>query len=213
MLNNKLIIVFYFAMTTAVVQRNKNLCVYKSLTQKDKQEETLSRYQPIYEFRKGEKIASIGAGGGSKEVIYSMMADSLTVYLQDINPICLSPDIVQATVSQLYQAAGRTCTATFTPVIGTGKETRLPSQFFDAIIMENTLHELTYPGELVASIRANLKPDGCFYIEDFIAKRAGQKHRGCHKPSIYGRSVGPVAQRKWLSSIDVYVRLPEEYGQ
>ena len=169
-------------MTTAVAQRTKNPCVYESLTHKDKREETLARYQPIYAFRKGDRVASVGAGSGSKEVIYSMMADSLVVYLQDINPICLTPDIVRATVSQLYNAAGQTCSATFTPVIGTEKETRLPKQFLDSIIMENTLHELTYPSELVASIRANLKPDGYLYIEDFMAKRPGQTHRGCHKP-------------------------------
>ncbi|MBC8152079.1 MAG: methyltransferase domain-containing protein [Bacteroidetes bacterium] len=156
--------------------------MYESLTQKDKREDLLERHQPIYDFRKGDKLASVGAGGGSNEVIYSMMADSLVFYLQDINPTCLTPEILRATVNQLYNAAGRTCTATFTPVIGTEKETRLPSQFFDKIIIENTLHELTHPSDLVASIRANLKPDGYLYVEDFMAKRPGQKHRGCRKP-------------------------------
>lgn len=164
MLKNRLMILFWFVMTTAVAQRIKNPCVYESLTRKDKREETLKNHQPIYDFRKGDKLASVGAGGGSKEVIYSMMADSLVFYLQDINPTCLTSETIKATVSQLYNAAGCTCTATFTPVIGTEKETQLPSQFFDKIIIENTLHELTYPSDLLTSIRANLKSDGYLYM-------------------------------------------------
>ena len=140
------------------------------------------RYQSIYSFQRNEVIASVGAGSGSKEVIYSMMADSITFYLQDINPTCLTPENLTATVSRLYDAGGRICTAKFISVIGTEKETRLPRQFFDKIIIENTLHELTHPNDLLTSVRTNLKPDGYLYIEDVIAKRSGQKHRGCGKP-------------------------------
>ena len=165
-----------------MAQRIKNPCVYKYLMRKEKQEETLKGYQPIYDFRKGDTLASVGAGSGSKEVIYSMMADSLVFYLQDINPTCLTPEIVRSTVGQLYNAAGRTSTATFVSVIGTEKETRLPGQLFDKIIIENTLHELTYPNDLLRSVRANLKSGGYLFIEDIVAKRPGQKHRGCGKP-------------------------------
>lgn len=156
--------------------------MYESLLQKDKLEQTLKRYQAIYDFRRNDTLASVGAGGGSKEIIYSMMADSITFYLQDSNPTCLTSENIMATVRQLYKAAGRTNTATFIPVIGTEKETRLPRQFFDKIIIENTLHELTYPTDVLMSVRANLKPDGSLFIEDFVAKRPGQKHRGCGKP-------------------------------
>lgn len=169
-------------MTSAIAQRLKNPCVYESLTRKENLENTLKRYQPIYDFRKGDTLASVGAGGGSKEIIYSMMADSIAFYLQDINPACLTPENVATTVRQLYDAAGRANTATFIPVIGEEKDTRLPRQFFDKIIIENTLHELTYPNDLLTSVRSNLKPNGYLFIEDFVARRPGQKHRGCGKP-------------------------------
>lgn len=177
-----LLILLWFVSIGAVAQRTKNPCVYEYLTRKDKLEETLTRYQAIYNFRQNEVIASVGAGSGSKEVVYSMMADSITFYLQDINPVCLTPENLKTTVSRLYAAGGRTCTATFIPIIGTAQETRLPRQFFDKIIVENTLHELTHPSDLLVSLRANLKPDGYLFIEDLVAKRPGQKHRGCGKP-------------------------------
>lgn len=182
MQRNCLTLVLSFIITATLAQPTNNPCVYEYLTRKDNLEQTLTRYRTIYDFRKNEVVASVGAGSGSKEVIYSMMADSITFYLQDINPACLTPTIIASTVSRLYSAGGRSCTAKFIPVIGTEKETRLPGQFFDKIIIENTLHELTHPNDLLTSVRANLKPGGYLFIEDFIAKRSGQKHRGCGKP-------------------------------
>lgn len=179
---SRLLILLWFITTVAVAQRTKNPCIYKSLLRKDKREETIKSHQSIYDFHAGDTVASIGAGGGSKEIIYSMMADNLVFYLQDINEGCLTPEIVRATVSELYNAAGLIATATFIPIIGTETETRLPNQAFDKIIIENTLHELTQPGEVLASVRTNLKPGGYLYIEDFMAKRPRQKHRGCRKP-------------------------------
>jgi len=182
MKRNRLLILLWFVATAAVAQRTKNPCLYESLLRKDKREEAIRSHQSIYDLHAGDTLASIGAGGGSKEIIYSMMADNLVLYLQDINSVCLTPEIVRVTVSELYNAAGLTATATFIPIIGTEKETRLPNQLFDKIIIENTLHELTYPGEVLANVRINLKPGGYLYIEDFMAKRPGQKHRGCGKP-------------------------------
>lgn len=177
-----LILFVWFVTTATLAQRPQKPCVYENLMRKENLEDILKRYTGIYDFHEGDTLASVGAGGGNKEIIYSMMADSITFYLQDINPICLTPENLTTTVRQLYNAAGRTNTATFIAVIGNEKETRLPRQLFDKIIIENTLHELAYPTDVLMSVRANLKPDGYLFIEDFIAKRPGQKHRGCGKP-------------------------------
>lgn len=203
-----MILFVLFVTTVAVAQRSKHPCVYENLLQTDKLEQTLKRYQAIYNFRKSNTLASVGAGSGTKEVIYSMMADSITFYLQDINPICLTPENLTNTISQIYNAGGRTNTATFIPVIGTERETRLPRQFFDKIIIENTLHELTYPNELLSSVRANLKPDGSLFIEDFIAKRPGQKHRGCGKPLYTEEALIQLLDRNGFRLLDVTVVSP-----
>lgn len=176
-----ILLLLLFTSLAATAQRYKNPCIYEHLLQEKYQEDLIKRYGPVYDFHKGDAVASVGAGSGSKEVVYSMMADSLTFYLQDIKSACLTPEIIESTVSQLYSVANRPRTADFVSVIGTEKETKLPIAFFDKIIMENTMHELTYPKDLLASIRANLKPGGYLYIEDFIAEKPGQKHRGCKK--------------------------------
>ena len=143
----------------------------------------LEHYRPIYNFRPNETVASIGAGQGIREVVYSLMADSLTFYIQDINPFWLEPDRLTKTVRTIYTQAGRTeCLATFVPVRGTEKETRLPKQFFDKIIIENSLHEFSYPKEVLQSVYKNLKATGHLFIWEDTAKKPNRKHSGCGKP-------------------------------
>ncbi len=167
---------------SSTAQRKDNPCVYEYLLQENNQEETLKLYRSLYDFRAGDAVASIGAGSGSKEVVYSMMADSLVFYLQDIDSTCLTSRRIKSTITLLYSAAHRTPTATFITTIGTEKGTKLPIAFFDKAIIENTLHELTYPKSLLQSIHTNLKKDGFLYIQDLIARKPGEKHRGCKKP-------------------------------
>ena len=165
---------------TAKGQVSKNPCLYNFLTEKSGQEKLLDSYKHLYDFKSKERIASVGAGGGSKEIAYSMMADSLVFYLQDIDSTCLTESKLSLTVRQIYDASSRTCNAKFIPVIGTKEDTKLPNSL-DKVIMENTMHELTYPEKTLSGIRKSLKPNGFLFIEDFIAEKPGQKHRGCKK--------------------------------
>jgi len=161
-------------------QVSKNPCVYSFLTRKNDQESILNRYKALYDFKFKERIASVGAGGGSKEILYSMMADSLVFYLQDIDSTCLTESNLRLTTSQIYSVSGQTCSAKFVSVIGTEEDTKLPDGL-DKVIMENTLHELTYPEKTLSDIRKSLKKSGFLYVEDFIARKSGQRHRGCKK--------------------------------
>lgn len=143
----------------------------------------LDSFRPIYDFRPGETIASIGAGQGVREVVFSLMADSLLVYVQDVNPYWLEPDQLSKTIRKIYDRAGRTtCTSRFIPIRGKEKETRLPEGFFDKIIVENSLHEFTYQPEMLRSIRANLKPNGVLLIWEETATKPDRKHKGCGMP-------------------------------
>ena len=164
----------------ATGQPSRNPCLYAWLTRESNQALTLDRYRVLYDFKSKERIASVGAGGGSKEIVYSMMADSLVFFLQDIDSTCLTASKIGSTSSQLYRVSDRTCTAEFIGVVGTEEDVKLPGGL-DKVIMENTLHELTYPEKTIGGIRRSLKPDGFLFIQDFIASKPGQKHRGCKK--------------------------------
>ncbi|MFD2570536.1 class I SAM-dependent methyltransferase [Spirosoma soli] len=176
------LLVFLILSTDQLVgQPIKNPCLYQSLTRKSTREALLARYQILYDLQPRQKIASVGAGGGNKEILYSMLADSLVFYLQDIDSTCLSKAALPITIQQHYKATSQVCDDTFISVIGTETDTKLPERFFDKVLIENTLHELTKPEEILQSIRNSLKPDGFLFIEDFIAHKPGQRHRGCGK--------------------------------
>ncbi|RZK29145.1 MAG: methyltransferase domain-containing protein, partial [Hymenobacter sp.] len=164
-----------------LAQPPKNPCLYQNLTRLTNRQALLARYQTIYDFQAKQTIASVGAGGANKEILYSMLADSLVFYLQDIDSTCLSKTVLPITIQQHYEATGQVCDDTFISVMGTETDTKLPERFFDKVLIENTLHELTKPDEMLQSIRNSLKPDGFLFIEDFIAHKPGQRHRGCGK--------------------------------
>lgn len=137
--------------------------------------------QRIYGLKKGETLASVGAGSGSKEVIYSMGADSLTFYLGDIDMGCLSPEAIGATTQTLYGRANQTNTARFIPVLGAINKTNLPLASIDKLMIENSLHEFTEADDMLRDIRDVLKPTGELYILENIATQEGQRHQGCKR--------------------------------
>ncbi|OJW73964.1 MAG: hypothetical protein BGO59_12530 [Spirosoma sp. 48-14] len=157
--------------------------INKWYTKKEGIDWLLAHYRPIYDFRPNEKVASIGAGQGIREVAFSLMVDSLTVYLQDLDPYWFEPDRLTILIQAIYKSAARdACSATFVPVRGKEKETKLPKQYFDKIIVENSLHEFTYQAEMVQQIRENLKPNGQLFVWEAIATKPNRKHTDCRKP-------------------------------
>ena len=102
-----------------VGQPIKNPCLYQSLTRKATREALQAHYQTLYDFQPKQKIASVGAGGANKEILYSMLADSLVFYLQDIDSTCLAKSVLPITIQQHYEAAGQVCDDTFISVMGT----------------------------------------------------------------------------------------------
>jgi SAM-dependent methyltransferase len=163
----------------------------------------IAHYRPIYDLQPHQKLASIGAGQGIREIVYSLMADSLTFYLQDINPVWLEPDRLSKSVRSIYSQAGRTsCTTKFVPVRGREKETGLPNQFFDKILVENSLHEFTFQPEMLQSIRGNLKPGGQLFIWEQITSKPNRRHSGCGKPIFTDESLLKLVEANGFRFVD-----------
>ncbi|AQG78607.1 class I SAM-dependent methyltransferase [Spirosoma montaniterrae] len=163
----------------------------------------LERYRPIYDFKPRETIASIGAGQGIREVVYSLMADSLTVYLQDVETYWLSPERLYKTLRTIYGKAGRSdCSATFKIIRGTDRDTGLPTQLFDKIIIENSLHEFDHQAIMLQSIRDNLKPGGTLFVWEEIATKPNRKHSGCRKPMFTDQSLRQLMAEHGFQFVD-----------
>lgn len=186
-----LILVWYFWGNSVKAQSTDwAIGINKWYSQPDGINWLLQHYRPIYDFRAREKIASIGAGQGIREVVFSLMADSLTFYLQDINPYWIEPDRLTLLVQRIYRQAGRSAsTATFISVRGREQETKLPRQFFDKIIVENSLHEFSFQADMLVSIRQCLKPTGQLFIWEAVTKKPNKKHQDCGKPMFTDESL------------------------
>lgn len=173
----------------------------------------LATYQPIYNFRPKDKIASIGAGQGVREVVFSLMADSLSIYVQDINPHWLEPDKLAVLVRKVYNEANRAgCTTTFVPVRGGSKATKLPERFFDKIIIENSLHEFDFQDDMLKSIRVNLMPDGYLFIWEAMASNLHSIHSDCGKPMFTDTSLVKLLTENGFSFVDKTVIMPKRWN-
>lgn len=133
-----------------------------------------------YQFKAGEVIASIGAGGGIWEIGFATFHENLTFFIQDINPLFLNQEEIDAGISYYEKLTKKPVSGQFIPVIGDEKNTNLPSGIFDKVLIINSFHEFTQPLEILKEIRRILKPRGFLFIDESLAKVPGELHEGCN---------------------------------
>ena len=116
--------------------------------------------------KNGDNIASIGAANGYIDLAYSVILDSSTIYIEDINNYYLNNETFK-NVSDYYNSI-RKCkqTNTLKYVIGTTTKTKLPNNYFDFIIIKNTYHEFTKCEKIVSDIVKKLNSNGKIIIID-----------------------------------------------
>lgn len=128
-----------------------------------------------------EKVASIGCGGGLWEVMASFNAHQVEFHLQDINPDLLNVSELQKTIQYFENQFGRSMNCSFQIIIGTQLETGLPTNYFDKVLLINSLHEFEFQKEMLAECYRILKPNGQLIIEEQLAQYTGELHHGCGK--------------------------------
>lgn len=120
----------------------------------------------FYDFKKGEVIADIGASSGYWEGIYSVLCDSLTFYIQDIDSSCLNQTELTKIIDYYSKIKNAPITNKFKIVIGNEESTKLPDGIFDKIIMNQTFHHLDKPEKIVKDLSKKIKPNGQIFISD-----------------------------------------------
>ncbi|WP_044173349.1 methyltransferase domain-containing protein [Flectobacillus major] len=135
-----------------------------------------------YQFQAGEVIASIGAASGVWEVGFASWQDGLTFYLQDIDPHSCNQEEVDYTVKYWEKQQNKTIQGIFYAVLGTPQATNLPKNFFDKVLVINSLHEILFLDEILDDINQILRPNGLLFIEETIAQTNGVLHEGCGLP-------------------------------
>ncbi len=174
-------VLFFYTVAGQKMQTFKNRCgsFYESMAHlyKIKQAEL-----DFYQFKPGQRIASIGAQCCHIEAAYAATTDSVTFYLEDIDSSKFKKEQADFVWSYYAKLRGRPMTSSYRMILGDEKSTSLPENLFDKILIINSFHEFTFVVEMLADIRKKLKPGGILYIDEALPKRPGQLLGICNHP-------------------------------
>lgn len=180
------IIIASFLSVNGFSQSNKQIAKFKtfskdSINLKEYYRTSLSKF----DLKKGEKIASIGAGYGNQEIAISIFNDDIEWTLQDIDSTVLNPKVFNNVLHYFENMIQKPIKAKFSFVLGDEKKTNLPEDTFDKILIINTYHEITERSPILADVRRALRKNGKVIILESMAKKKGQIHQGCHDLKLW----------------------------
>lgn len=133
-----------------------------------------------YGIKNGDIIASVGASSGWLEGVFSVMLDSVTFYVQDIDTNILNKDQLNQVIKHFSSLRNKPQTNNFNLVIGVWKKTNLPDGLFDKIIIHNAFHEIFRPDKIIKDLTTKLKPGGQIIVYDQTSNTYRKnKHGGC----------------------------------
>lgn len=133
----------------------------------------------------GEKIASVGASNGYREVQTSVFIENINWTLQDIDTSCLNEREFQKVIRYHEQLAGTKINATFNLVVGEKDQTNLTRSFFDRILLINVYHELSNKEKILEDIRGALNEKGVLVVMERMGKKPGERHGDCGLPKLF----------------------------
>ena len=137
------------------------------------------------EVKKGEKVASIGAGDGSKEVQIAIVNEGIDWTLQEIDSVSLNPKSFKNVIESFEKIIQKPINENFSIVIGNLEKTNLLYDAYDRVLLLNVYHEITDRQRFMAEIHRVLKEKGRVVIMESMARKIGQRHQGCNDLKLW----------------------------
>lgn len=128
--------------------------------------ETKEQLIDFMEIKKGDVIAEIGAAEGYNIGMLSTICDSVTFYFQDIDPKTCSEKKITSTIKYYSKRRDSKQTNNFVRVIGTTRESKLPHDKFDKILIIKSFHDFDEKDRMLNDIDTKLKAGGKLFILD-----------------------------------------------
>jgi SAM-dependent methyltransferase len=159
----------------------------------------------FYNFKPGQKVASIGAQTCVGEAIYSCFSDSVEFYLEDIDTAYFNAAQAAYVWNHYGNLRGKPLTSTYKLITGTPDATLLPELYFDKCLIINSFHEFTQPDAMLKDIHRKIKPGGLLYIDELVPKTTGKKHGNCNMPLYTAREMDDIVCAAGFKVIEGYV--------
>jgi ubiquinone/menaquinone biosynthesis C-methylase UbiE len=127
-------------------------------------ESEIQRLGQVMNWKAGQVIADVGAGEG--EIGFaaaSSVGETGKVYLTELD---------EEKVAALQKDADRRKLKNIVVLAAAEKDTRLPNNCCDAIILRRVYHHFTAPSEMDASLLRSLRPGGLLAVIEFAPRKS-----------------------------------------
>jgi SAM-dependent methyltransferase len=127
------------------------------------------QYLKQFDFKAKDTILSLGAGGGWREFELSLLTDSLTFYLEDLDSIALNTKAISSKISEFKNNRKRPLTNIFHVVYGSTDKIPVKNQFCNKILIMNSFHHFDNKEVMLKEINRTLRSKGKLIITDHIS--------------------------------------------
>lgn len=146
-------------------------------------EKFLEPEMKVLQLKPGQVIADVGASNGYHMGMVSVFTDSLTIYLEDIDTLCLNQSEVDKVKNWYEWVREKPVTNEFHLVLGTETATRLPDSTFDKVVATASFHHFSDPAAMLADLKTKLKTGGKLYIIENVVEVTGEvRKKTCRHP-------------------------------
>lgn len=167
----------------------------------------------IYDIKKGDVIADVGAASGWLEGALSVLVDSVTFYIQDIDTNYANQKELDKVVSYYSKFRETLQTNSFHLIIGTMTKTNLPDGSFDKVILHNTFHELAYKKKILDDLSEKLKPGGKIIIQEGMSNNHKKvRLKGCNMKALKASEIIAYMKKNGFYLINMVGPLNSHYN-
>lgn len=135
----------------------------------------------FFDIKEGDNIANIGSKSMTFAGVLAVFTPKANFYCEDIDSACTSTQQAKKVLNYYSKIKGEPINSTLTPIIGAETSTTLATNFFDKVIIDNSLHEFSEKVLMMKDINQILKKNGFLYLRESLGRTNGELHMGCNQ--------------------------------
>jgi ubiquinone/menaquinone biosynthesis C-methylase UbiE len=126
-------------------------------------------YLKQFDFKAHDIVLSLGCGGAWREFELSLLTDSITFYLEDIDSLALNTKSISTKINEFKNNRKRPLNNNFHIVYGTTEKIPVNDQLCNKVLIMNSFHHFDNKEMMLGAINRVLLPQGKLIITDHIS--------------------------------------------